>query len=209
MTNLFANLSEKEVKKLMQVLKSNTITYRKNINILSNRTKDDYIAIIDSGSIQLVFNDYNGNKTIIEELGTGEIFGSLTYSLNSDEITCLTKEETQITYIEYNQITNDEIIKNDFYIIFVKNLIKLLSDQLNRCNQRIELLTMRTTRDKLLGYFNQQAQIKGSKTFIMNITFTELASYLSVDRSSMTREISYLKEEGFIKINNKKITLLY
>lgn len=209
MTNLFANLSEKEVKKLMQVLKSNTITYRKNINILSNRTKDDYIAIIDSGSIQLVFNDYNGNKTIIEELGTGEIFGSLTYSLNSDEITCLTKEETQITYIEYNQITNDEIIKNDFYIIFVKNLIKLLSDQLNRCNQRIELLTMRTTRDKLLGYFNHQAQIKGSKTFIMNITFTELASYLSVDRSSMTREISYLKEEGFIKINNKKITLLY
>lgn len=209
MTNLFANLSEKEVKKLMQVLKSNTITYRKNINILSNRTKDDYIAIIDSGSIQLVFNDYNGNKTIIEELGTGEVFGSLTYSLNSDEITCLTKEETQITYIEYNQITNDEIIKNDFYIIFVKNLIKLLSDQLNRCNQRIELLTMRTTRDKLLGYFNHQAQIKGSKTFIMNITFTELASYLSVDRSSMTREISYLKEEGFIKINNKKITLLY
>lgn len=209
MTNLFANLSEKEVKKLMQVLKSNTITYRKNINILSNRTKDDYIAIIDSGSIQLVFNDYNGNKTIIEELGTGEIFGSLTYSLNSDEITCLTKEETQITYIEYNQITNDEIIKNDFYIIFVKNLIKLLSDQLNRCNQRIELLTMRTTRDKLLGYFNHQAQVKGSKTFIMNITFTELASYLSVDRSSMTREISYLKEEGFIKINNKKITLLY
>ena len=209
MTNLFANLSEKEVKKLMQVLKSNTITYRKNINILSNRTKDDYIAIIDSGSIQLVINDYNGNKTIIEELGTGEVFGSLTYSLNSDEITCLTKEETQITYIEYNQITNDEIIKNDFYIIFVKNLIKLLSDQLNRCNQRIELLTMRTTRDKLLGYFNHQAQIKGSKTFIMNITFTELASYLSVDRSSMTREISYLKEEGFIKINNKKITLLY
>ena len=209
MTNLFANLSEKEVKKLMQVLKSNTITYRKNINILSNRTKDDYIAIIDSGSIQLVFNDYNGNKTIIEELGTGEIFGSLTYSLNSDEITCLTKEETQITYIEYNQITNDEIIKNDFYIIFVKNLIKLLSDQLNRCNQRIELLTMRTTRDKILGYFNHQATLKGSKTFIMNISFTELASYLSVDRSSMTREIGYLKEDGIIKINNKKITLLY
>ncbi len=209
MTNLFANLSEREVKKLMQVLKSNTITYRKNINILSNRTRDDYIAIIESGSLQLMFNDYNGNKTIIEELNAGEIFGSLTYSLNNDEITCITKEETQITYIEYNQITNGEIIKNDFYIIFVKNLIKLLSDQLNRCNQRIELLTMRTTRDKLLGYFNHQAQIKGSKTFIMNITFTELASYLSVDRSSMTREISYLKEEGFIKINNKKITLLY
>lgn len=209
MTNLFANLSDKEIRNLKQVLKANTVTYRKNVNILSNVTRDDYIAIIESGSLQLIFTDYNGNKTIIEDLEAGEIFGSLTYPLTNDEITCITKEETQITYIEYNQITNGEIIKNDFYIIFVKNLIKLLSDQLNRCNQRIELLTMRTTRDKLLGYFNHQAQIKGSKTFIMNITFTELASYLSVDRSSMTREISYLKEEGFIKTNQHKITLLY
>ena len=209
MTNLFANLSDKEIRNLKQVLKANTVTYRKNVNILSNVTRDDYIAIIESGSLQLIFTDYNGNKTIIEDLEAGEIFGSLTYPLSNDEITCVTKEETQITYIEYNQITNDEIIKNAFYIIFVKNLVKLLSDQLNRSNQRIELLTMRTTRDKILGYFNHQAVLKGGKTFIMNITFTELASYLSVDRSSMMREISYLKEEGFIKTSGRKITLLY
>ena len=209
MTNLFANLSDKEIKKLMQVLKANTFTYRKDVNILSNVNKDDFIAIIDSGNIQLIYNDYNGNKTIIEDLSTGEIFGSLTYSLNNDELSCITKEETQITYIEYNQITNDEIIKNDFYIIFVKNLIKLLSDQLNRSNQRIELLTQRTTRDKLLGYFRNQVGSKSNKSFTMPITYTELASYLSVDRSSMTREITYLKEDGLIKTNGRKITLLY
>ena len=209
MTNLFANLSDKEIQKLKQILKANTITYRKNVNILSNRTREDYIAIIDNGNLQLIFTDYNGNKTVIEDLTTGEIFGTLTSSLKNDEITCITKEETQITYIEYNQITNDEIIKNGFYIIFVKNLIKLLSDQLSRCNQRIELLTKRNTRDKILGYFNHQAIIKGGKTFIMPITYTELASYLSVDRSSMMREISYLKEDGFIKTTGKRITLLY
>ena len=63
MTNLFANLSDKEIKKLMQVLKANTFTYRKDVNILSNVNKDDFIAIIDSGNIQLIYNDYNGNKT--------------------------------------------------------------------------------------------------------------------------------------------------
>lgn len=209
MTNLFANLSDKEIKKLMQVLKANTFTYRKDVNILSNVNRGDFIAIIDSGNIQLIYNDYNGNKTIIEDLSTGEIFGSLTYSLNNDELSCITKEETQITYIEYNQITNDEIIKNDFYIIFVKNLIKLLSDQLNRSNQRIELLTQRTTRDKLLGYFRNQVGSKSNKSFTMPITYTELASYLSVDRSSMTREIAYLKEDGLIKTNGRRITLLY
>lgn len=209
MTNLFQGLSEKEVDKLKRILKSNTITYPKNINILSNMNKDDFIAIIESGSIQFIFNDYDGNKTILDELSEGEIFGSLTYSLHNEELSCITKEDTQITYIEYDQITNDEIIKNDFYIIFIKNLIKLLNSQININNKRIELLTKRTTRDKLLAYFKQISQDKGSKTFMMPITYTELASYLSVDRSSMMRELSYLKEEGFIKTIGKRITINY
>ena len=209
MTNLFQGLSEKELDKLKRILKSNTITYPKNINILSNMNRDDFIAIIESGSISFIFNDYDGNKTILDELSEGEVFGSLTYSLNNEELSCITREDTQITYIEYDQITNDEIIKNDFYIIFIKNLIKVLNSQININNKRIELLTKRTTRDKLLGYFKQISQTMGSKTFIMPITYTELAAYLSVDRSSMMRELGYLKEEGFIKTTGKRVTLLY
>ena len=209
MTNLFENINDKNIEKLKRILKANTINYKKNVNVLSNVNRDDFIAIIDTGSVQLVFNDYDGNKTILEEIGSGEIFGSLTVPVYSEEITCITREDTQITYIEYNEITNDEIIKTDFYIIFIKNLIKLLSQQVSTKNNRIELLTKRTTRDKLLEYFRIQSQEKGNKTFTIPMTFTELANYLSVDRSAMSREISYLKEEGFIKTNGKRITLLY
>ena len=209
MTNLFENINERNIEKLKRILRANTIKYRKNVNILSNVNQDDFIAIIDSGSILLEASDYEGNKTIMENLGQGEIFGSLTTPLNNEEITCIAKEETQITFIEYNEITNDEIIKTDSYIIFIKNLIKLLSEQVISKNNRIELLTKKTTRDKLLEYFKIQAQVKSNKTFTIPITFTELANYLSVDRSAMTREIAYLKEEGFIKTNGRKITLLY
>lgn len=209
MTHLFENINEKNLLKLKRILNANTVTYRKNVNILSNVKRDDFIAIIDSGSVQLVFNDYNGNKTIIEDIEQGGIFGSITSSIYNEEVSCITKEETQVTYIEYNEITNDEIIKTDSYIIFIKNLIKILSEQVSSKNNRIELLTKKTTRDKLLEYFKLKSQEKGNKTFTIPITFTELANYLSVDRSAMTREISYLKEEGFIKTNGRKITLLY
>ena len=104
---------------------------------------------------------------------------------------------------------NDEIIKNDYYIIFIKNLIKILGNQITSKNSRIELLTKRTTRDKILEYFKMQSQKKGSKVFTLPMTFTELANYLSVDRSAMTREIKNLKDEGFIKTNGKKITIKY
>lgn len=209
MQNLFENIHPRNIEKLKRILQANTIRYRKNVNVLSNVNREDFIAIIDSGSVQLIYNDYDGNKTIIEEISEGEIFGSINYILQAEEITCITKEETQITFIEYEQITNDEIIKNDFYIIFIKNLIKILGNQITSKNSRIELLTKRTTRDKILEYFKMQSQNKGSKSFTLPMTFTELANYLSVDRSAMTREIKNLKDEGFIKTNGRKITIKY
>lgn len=207
--NLFENISEKNIIKLKRILNANTIKFGKNINILSNINRDDFIAIIDDGDVQLVYNDYNGNKTIIQELTSGEVFGTLTSTINSDEVTCMTKNETQITIIEYDDITNDEIIKTDFYIIFIKNLIKILTDQLSIRNNRIELLTKRTTRDKLLSYFKMEAQKKGNKKFQLPMPYTELANFLSVDRSAMSREIGYLREEGFIETDGKKITINY
>lgn len=209
MTKLFENINDKNILKLKRILNANTVVYQKNVNILSNVNKEDFIAIVDTGNIQFEYNDYNGNITLLEDIGPGEIFGSLNSYIHNEEVSCITKEKTQITYIEYNEITNDEIIKTDSYIIFIKNLIKLLSEQVSSKNNRIELLTKKTTRDKLLEYFKLQSQVKGNKTFTIPITFTELASYLSVDRSAMTREISYLKEEGFIKTEGRKITLLY
>ena len=76
MTNLFENISDKNIEKLKRILKANTVNYKKNVNVLSNVNRDDFIAIIDTGSVQLVFNDYDGNKTILEEIPEGKIFGS-------------------------------------------------------------------------------------------------------------------------------------
>lgn len=209
MTNLFENINEQNIRKIKRFLRATTVTYPKNVNILSNVNQDDFIAIVDLGSIQFESTDYDGNKSIIETINTGGTFGSLTFPIKNEEVSCITKEVTQITYIEYDSITNDEISKTDSYIIFIKNLIKMLSDQVSEKNNRIEILTKKTTRDKLLEYFKQQASEKGTKTFTIPMSFTELANYLSVDRSAMTREISYLRDDGFIKTNGRRITLLY
>ena len=71
---------------------------------------------------------------------------------------------------------------------------------------RIELLTKRSTRDKLLGYFSFLSSRNFSKHFELPFSLTDLADYLSVDRSAMMREIKLLKEDGFItKIGNQII----
>ena len=209
MVNLFENINEQNIRKIKRFLMASTMKYPKGVNILSNVNQGDFIAIIDKGSVQFIATDYDGNKSIIEDIPEGGMFGSLTYPIHNEEVSCITKEITEITYIEYDSITNDEISKTDSYIIFIKNLIKILSDQVGEKNTRIEILTKKTTRDKLLEYFKSQARERGNRTFTIPMSFTELSSYLSVDRSAMTREISYLRDDGIIKTDGRKITLLY
>ena len=206
MTNLFDNLTNKQKEKIYNILKANTSNYPSDINIISNVNKQDFIGIIEEGKLELVFNDYNGNKTTLSTLEKDSIFGSLFINITSEEITCITKEKTKVTYIEYDRII-DNNIKYDYYDTFIKNLLLILKEQLIDNNERIELLTKKTTRDKLLSYFKLISKKKGSRTFNLQLSFTELADYLSVDRSAMTREIKYLKDEGFIKIDKKKVTL--
>jgi len=209
MSNLFDNISEKNKEKIYKILRTTTNNYPKDINILSNENRSNYIGIIEEGTAQLIFNDYLGNKTILETLKENDIFGSLITNINSDEITCITKEKTRVSYIDYDRITDTENIKYDYYLTFIKNLLIILEEQLTSKNERIAILTEKTTRDKLLQYFKLTAIKKRSRTFNLPFSFTELAGYLSVDRSAMTREIKYLKDEGFIKIDKKRITVDY
>ena len=209
MQDLFENISPKNKEKLLKLLRASTISYTKGVNILSNVNRDNFIGIVDEGSLQIVVNDYNGNNILIEEIGQNDIFGNFISSINSEECSCITNEKTKVTYIDYENITSPDIIKNDFYIIFVKNLLKILGNQLNSKNARIEILTKRSIRDKLLEYFRILSQNSGSKSFTLPFTFTQLANYLSVDRCAMTRELKYLKNEGFIKVVGKKVYLLY
>ena len=94
---------------------------------------------------------------------------------------------------------HDELKENLSYLI-IKNTVKL--------NTRIEILTKKSIRDRLLTYFNIVASKNFTKTIKLDISLTDLADYLCVDRSAMMREISHLKEDGIIEKNGKKITIL-
>ena len=73
---------------------------------------------------------------------------------------------------------------------------------------RIELLTQKSIRDKLISYFDILSLRRVNRTFTIPYSYTDLADYLSVDRSAMMREIKALKDEGFISKQGNKIILL-
>ena len=82
-----------------------------------------------------------------------------------------------------------------------------MSNKIQKNNERIEILTNKTTRDKLLTYFKMNSNEGNNRTIYLPFSLTDLADYLSVNRSAMSRELKYLKDEGFIEIKGRKIKL--
>ena len=209
MTNLFHNISDKNQEKLLKLLEANTFTYKKDMTILSTSKNENIIGIVASGYIQIIKNDYNGNRIIIEELEENSVFGSMFSSISNNEYEVITKEESKIIIIEYERIITNAKDNLSFYNQFIQNLLQIVSNKINEKNDRIEILTEKTIRNKLLKYFQIISKKNGSKNIYLPFTFTELAEYIAVDRSAMSRELKNLKEEGFIEIKSRKITLLY
>ena len=68
-------------------------------------------------------------------------------------------------------------------------MLKVIVEKVTKLNTRIEVLTQRTTREKLLGYFSILSTKSNSKCISIPFSLTDLADFLSVDRSAMMREI--------------------
>ena len=206
MNNLFNNISNVNRDKILKSLEGNTLHLKKNNTILSNIKQDNIIGIVLEGYVQIVKTDYNGNRTIIEDLYDNDIFSSKMSNISNNEYSVITKEDTKIIVIYFNEILNNEL-NTSYYNQFLKNLLYIMSDKMTNINNRIEILSNKTIRNKLLAYFKIMSKKNNSKIIYLPYTFIDLADYLGVDRSAMYRELRNLKEEGLITIVNKKIIL--
>lgn len=206
MINLFDNIKPKDKDKILSFLEANTLFYKKNTTILNSVKKENIIGIVQVGNIQITKTDYNGNTTIIEDLYEGDIFGFDFSSISNSELNIITKEDSKLIIIYFDDIINKEL-NYPYYNQFLKNLLVIMSTKINNANNRIEILSNKTIRNKLLAYFKIISKKNKSKIIYLPYSFTDLADYLGVDRSAMYRELKHLKEEGLIETKNKRITL--
>ena len=185
-------------------------SFSKNETVTTYIEKRKQLCLLVKGEADLIRYDFNGNKTIIGHFSENSIFGEVLYPANTNnELFVLAKTDCEVMFFSYDNIWHKCKPNCQFHKELSEQFNKLILNEMIGLNTRIELLTKKNIRDKLLSYFNLLASKKLNKTFSLPFSFTDLADYLSVDRSAMMREISHLQEEGFIEKKGKKIALLY
>lgn len=206
MNELFYGISSREKEKILGFLEANLLYFKKNMTILGSVKQENFIGIVVDGYLQITKTDYNGNRTIIEDLFEDDIFGSSISSIKNNEYSIITKEDSKIIIIYFDEIINNDI-NYIYFNQFLKNLLKIITKKINSNNDRMEILTNKTIRNKLLAYFKIMSKKNNSRVIYLPYNYTDLADYLAIDRSAMYRELKNLKEEGLVEIKNKRITL--
>ena len=200
--SIFKNMNPDEINDALKSLGARRITFKKEHIIISNLVDDDLIGVILNGKASIVNYGYKGNRDIIDNLEYDDVFGKPFFNINSD-VVIIAATDCEVLFIDYHLL----ISSGSKYDKINYNINRLLTNKIYNLYDKIEILSKRTIREKLLTYFNNLSKKYNKKSFNLPITYIELADYLSVDRSAMTREIKKLKDEKIISINGKKITI--
>ena len=209
MISLFKDITPDNKSKLLKILETSNFTYQRGVNIAYLFKDKESIGLVIDGSLDIIRIDYNGTRTIIETIYEDEILGTSLTSLLSNDYEIITREDTKILWLDYKVILGINDTKYSYYNQFIKNLLMIALEKNTLKNERIEILTQKTIRNKLLEYFRIEALKNRSKIIYLKSTWQDLADYLAIDRCAMTRELKNLKEEGFISVKGRVITLLY
>lgn len=184
-------------------------TFEKGEIITTYLVNRNQLCFIVEGQADLIRYESNGTQNIIEHLSNNDLFGEIFYQLTTNnELFVLAKKKTSVLFYSYDNF-HKKCKKNcKFHDVIGNNLPDLILDKFITLNIRIEVLSQRSIRDKLLTYFNILSARSLNKTFLLPFSLTDLADYLSIDRSAMMRELKSLQEDKIIKKDKNKITMI-
>ena len=207
---LFDGIHMEDLSSMLGCIGGHTIHAAKGQSVYREGDPATHVGMVLSGAVRLVREDYYGNRSIVAHIGPGELFGE-TYAcagVTAIPISVVADEDSTVLLMDCRRITTTCSHACAFHSRIIFNLLRLVAEKNLVYDQKIQVTSKRTTREKLMTYLMNQAKLKGSNSFTIPYDRQELADYLEVDRSGLSAEISKLRKEGVLLSEKNQFTIL-
>jgi CRP-like cAMP-binding protein len=174
--------------------------FRRGETIFMDTDHIQYVGIVLSGSVHMIKTDIWGKKSIFAFFMPGELFGE-SFAVQGDTSSAVNfeaAEDTKVLFLSASNIIHSCPNACSFHAQIATNLFRLLGFKNQKFINKLEVLSKRSPRDKLLAYISQLAQEQHSRYVNSPLSRSALAEYLSVNRSAMIRELSRMRNDGII-----------
>ena len=168
-----------------------------------------YLGLIARGSAVIQRIDRQGSRTILEHLESGGVFGEMLMFENvaGDSITVVAEEPCRVWLMAADQGTKRCENACAHHTQVVENMFQLVAEKATSLYERVEVLSRRSIRDKLLCYFSLLAAKSRGGEFSLPFSLSALADYISTDRSAMMRELKKMRDEKLVDIQGRRVLL--
>jgi len=206
---IFKDILPDELGILLKCLNSVKKSFRRGDYALMGGEKVTHIGVVLKGSADIVQEDALGRKNIVTKIIPGGVFGEGIAASNLAEspVSVIACEDTDILFLGYNHMIERCEANCNFHTRLIANMLELMSNKIIMLNRKLNYSLMKTIREKIVNFMIESYGVNKSKSFLLPYNREELANYFSVDRSSLSRELAKMKEEGLIEFNKNKFIL--
>lgn len=208
-SKLFHGTEESDIYSILNCFQAKVLHYKKGEYIIRHGDIINNIMILLDGCLCIQRDDYWGNRSIVNIVNIGEMFGEAYTAHDSkpilNDVTAI--KDSSVIFLNINKVLNICSSSCQFHSYIVQNLYFAVSEKNQLLVQKLGYMSKRTTREKLISYLSDQAKIQDSNSFTIPMNRQQLADFLSVDRSAMSKELCKMRDEGLIVFNKNKFTL--
>lgn len=207
---LFEKVGRENYGKMLRCFGARVVSVKKGSAVFHEGQIPSNVGIVLTGAVQTVQDDYFGNRSILSMASPGQLFaeGFACAGVDAMPVSVVASADSEIMLIDCSHIMT--ICHNvcAFHNQMIRNLLHSVAKSNLLLNQKIEILSKRTTREKVMAYLLSEAKIQGSDEFTIPYDRQELADYLGVERSAMSTVIGQLRDDGIILVNRRHFQLI-
>lgn len=205
---LFRGLEDKDIYFALSAFSATQQSYEKGEILVSAGGRMNRFGLVLSGIVSASFSDIDGNDILMANVGAGETFGESLCWLKIEEIPVSVAAVTDsvILWLDPHSVPDNN--QNNIAFELSIRFASMLAQKTLSMNDRIQVLSKPTIRQKLLTLFAQWSVKSGSKLFSVPYDRETLARYLGVNRSALSRELSLMQKEGIIEFYKNTFKIL-
>ena len=208
-SRLFQGFTKEEIQSLLDCLNATVKTWKKGEYIFHAGEITEHFGMILEGTVQVVSDDYWGERQILAGFRKGQLFGEAYACMEKTPlmVSALAVEETQVLMLNAHRVLQTCTSACDFHRRLVENLVGILAKKNLTLTRKIDQVSKKTIRGKVLAYLSSEAAQQNSSDITIPFNRQQLAEYLAVDRSALSAELSKMQKEGMIQYKKNHFIL--
>ena len=207
---LFRDLPDEEINLALSELQAREKQYKEDAVVLAAGNTTEWMGLVLEGSVTIESNDVWGNRTILSHVGEGEFFAE-TYAWLSDVVVLVdvvANENCRILFLKVKNLQTLSSVNHAWAAKLTSNLLTISTSKNLALTGRSFHTAPKSARGRIMSYLNTVSLQKRSREFDIPFDRQQLADYLNLERTAMSKELGRMRDEGLIRTRKNHFILL-